>query len=108
MINTNNLPSPFNNDKTKENLTKICEQNDVALLAVFGSFARGEQKTKSDIDLAIEFTKNSRKTLLDLVGLQFQLKRIFKRKVDLGTLKSINPHVAASVKKDLKIIYAKR
>jgi len=108
MINANNLPSPFNDNKTKEALTDICQKNDIKLLAVFGSFARGQQTAKSDIDLAIEFTKKSKKSLFDLVHLEFEFKKIFKRRIDLGTLKSINPHIIDQVKKDLKIIYAQR
>ncbi|MEM2841280.1 MAG: nucleotidyltransferase domain-containing protein [Candidatus Bathyarchaeia archaeon] len=36
-------------------------------MALFGSFVRGEQNRKSDIDIAVEFNKNSGKNLLDLV-----------------------------------------
>jgi predicted nucleotidyltransferase len=32
-------------------------------MAIFGSFVRGEQNEKSDIDTAIEFEKNSEKSL---------------------------------------------
>jgi len=32
-------------------LTRICEQSDVAYLGVFGSYARGDHRLDSDIDL---------------------------------------------------------
>ncbi len=32
-------------------LTGICEQSDVAYLGVFGSYARGDHRLDSDIDL---------------------------------------------------------
>ncbi len=77
-------------------------------MAVFGSFVRGEQNRKSDIDIAIEFERNSGKSLLDLVRIENELKKIFKRKVDLGIFSSLNPHIIEDVKKEMQIIYEKR
>jgi predicted nucleotidyltransferase len=77
-------------------------------MAIFGSFARGEQKKKSDIDIAIEFEKGSQKSLLDLVRIENELRRIFKRKVDLGIFSSLNPYIMEDVKKEMRIIYEKR
>lgn len=107
MIQYNNLPKSLKSSSVKEKLQNICEENGITLMALFGSFVRGEQNNKSDIDLAIEFQKNSRKTLFDLVRLEYEMKKIFKRKVDIGPLRSINPHIINHVKKEMKIIYEK-
>jgi predicted nucleotidyltransferase len=77
-------------------------------MAIFGSFARGEQKKKSDIDIAIEFEKGSQKSLLDLVRIENELRKVFKRKVDLGIFSSLNPYIIEYVKKEMRIIYEKR
>jgi len=77
-------------------------------MAVFGSFVRGKQKKKSDIDIAIEFEKNSEKTLLDLVRIEDELSKIFNRKVDLGIFSSLSPYIIEDVKKEMRIIYEKR
>jgi predicted nucleotidyltransferase len=77
-------------------------------MAIFGSFARGEQKKKSDIDIAIEFEKGSQKSFLDLVRIENELRRIFKRKVDLGIFSSLNSYIMEDVKKEMRIIYEKR
>jgi predicted nucleotidyltransferase len=69
---------------------------------------RNEQKKNSDVDIAIEFDESSKKNLLDLVHLEYELRKIFKRKVDLGIFSSINPHILEDVKKQMKIIYEKR
>ena len=45
----------------------ICRQNDVSMIGVFGSMARGEANKKSDIDLIVRFSK--RKSLLAMVRL---------------------------------------
>jgi predicted nucleotidyltransferase len=108
MIYSKHLPDILRNSKLEEQLTKVCEANGIALMAIFGSFARGKQNSQSDVDLAIEFDKNSGKSLFDLVRLEFEFSRIFKRKVDLGTINSINPHVVKQVKKEMRVIYEKR
>ena len=91
-----------------EKLVEVCRKNDIVLMVIFGSFVRGEQNSESDIDIAIEFDKNSRKTLLDLVRVEEELTKIFGRKVDLGIFSSINPYIIDDVKKEMKVIYEKR
>ena len=108
MININNLPRILKRDGIGKKLSKICEEHDVVFMAIFGSFIRREQKRGSDIDVAIEFDKNSRKNLLDLVHLERDLRKIFKRKVDLGVFSSISPYIIDDVKKEMKVIYEKR
>ncbi len=61
----------------------------VARAGIFGSYARGEETKKSDVDMLVEF--KGRKSLLDLVGLELELKKVLKRKVDLITYNSIYP-----------------
>jgi len=72
-------------------------------MAIFGSFVRGEQNRKSDIDVAIEFKRGSEKSLLDLVRIENEL-----RKVDLGIFSSLNPYIIENVRKEMRIIYEKR
>jgi predicted nucleotidyltransferase len=94
--------------KVKEKLTEICQANDLVFLAIFGSFVKGKQTKNSDIDIAIEFDKNKPKSLFDLVHLEYELKKIFKRKVDVGIFSSISPYIINEVKKEMKVIYEKR
>lgn len=108
MVKINDLPFPLRKEGIKQELAKICEGNDVVFLAVFGSFIGGKQKKKSDIDIAIEFDKNKRKSLLDLVHVEYELRKVFKRKVDLGILSSISPYMIEDVKREMRIIYEKR
>lgn len=54
----------------------------------FGSFARGEAKAKSDVDLLIEY-KTKDKSLFDLVDLKSELEETLGRKVDIVTYESI-------------------
>ncbi len=56
--------------------------------SIFGSFARGDAKSRSDIDFLIEY-KEENKSLFDLVNLKSDLEAALDRKVDLITYNSI-------------------
>lgn len=75
-------------DKLKPKIRKILKKNDVAKAGIFGSYARGEEKKNSDIDILIEFKGD--KSLFDLVALEMALERVLKKKVDLLTYRSLN------------------
>jgi len=108
MIEVKELPTQLRKKSLGKILVEICEKNDIVFMGIFGSFVRGEQKGGSDIDIAIEFDENKGKTLLDLVHIENELTRIFKRKVDLGILSSISPYIIDDVKKEMRVIYEKR
>ncbi len=103
-----NLPKPLRKKAIDEKLADVCSKNDIVFMAIFGSYVRGEQNKKSDIDIAIEFDKNKRKSLLDLIRIENELKRIFGKKVDLGIFSSLNPYVIEDVTKEMRVIYEKR
>jgi len=107
-INIKNLPKELKKEGLEEKLAEVCQKNDIVFMAVFGSFVKGEQGPKSNIDIAIEFERNSRKTLLDLVKIEEELTEIFGRKVDLGIFSSINPYIIDYVKREMRVIYEKR
>jgi len=102
------LPKILHKRGLKEKIDEICKRNDIVFLAVFGSTVRGEQKKTSDIDIAIEFDINKQKSLFDLVHVENELTRVFKRKVDLGVFSSLSPYVLEDVRKEMRVIYEKR
>ena len=62
----------------------------VVKLSVFGSTARGDRRSDSDIDLLARFDESRRLSLLDVVGIELQLGALLGQTVDLieeGTLK---------------------
>ena len=107
-IEVEKLPKVLRKKGLEEKLAEICKKNDIVFLAVFGSFVRGQQNRKSDVDIAIEYDESKRKTLLDLVRLEDELSKVFKRKVDLGIFSSLNPYVVEDVRREMRIIYEKR
>lgn len=108
MIKIENIPPPLRKKGLEEEPLRICEENDLVFMGIFGSFVRGEDSKKSDIDIAIEFDENNGKSLLDLVRIEYELSKVFKRKVDLGILSAISPYIEEYVNKEMRIIYEKR
>ena len=87
-------------------MIEICRQNDVSMIGVFGSMARGEAKKKSDIDLIVRFAK--RKSLLAMVRLERELSEALSRKADLLTVTSISPYIRERVLKEMQVVYGAR
>lgn len=73
----------------RKQVTCVLKRNGVKRAALFGSFARGEAKKRSDIDLIIEF--RGKKSLFDLVELKYELEESTHRTVDLITYSSLHP-----------------
>jgi predicted nucleotidyltransferase len=87
-------------------LERLCVQNDVARLRVFGSVARGEDTADSDLDLLVEFIRP--KSLLALVGVEHQFADALGRKVDLVTLAALSPYMRDQVLRESKVLYEQR
>lgn len=68
-------------------------------LGVFGSYARGEQRTESDLDVLVEFEEPV--TLFDLVRLENELTARLGIDVDLVTRDSLKPGIEARVTDDI-------
>ena len=76
----------------------ILKKNDVVKAGIFGSYARGEAKKRSDVDILIK--QKGRKSLLDLVGLEMKLKQKLKKKVDLLDYKGLSPYLKDRILKE--------
>ncbi len=73
---------------------------------IFGSFARGEDKSKSDIDiLFVPDFEHGSFTLLTHGGMYEDLKRLLGREVDLVVDGSLRPYAKESVERDKVLIY---
>ncbi|MEM2092488.1 MAG: nucleotidyltransferase domain-containing protein [Candidatus Bathyarchaeia archaeon] len=67
-VEIENLPKELRKRGLKKELFEICQKNDIVFMAVFGSFVRGEHKKGSDVDIAVEFEKNSGKAFWIWLG----------------------------------------
>ena len=61
----------------------------IASLGVFGSYARGEQRKTSDLDILVEFSVTP--TLFQLAGLQRELTDLSSVNVDLTLRRTLKP-----------------
>ncbi len=72
---------------------------------VFGSYARGEQREDSDIDIMIVPDRNAHVGLFLLSGMRLDLQDILGKKVDLVTEKGLLPFARPSVERDKVLMY---
>ena len=89
------------------NLAALCERWSISKIALFGSFARGEARDDSDIDLMITFLPECMPSLWNFVALKDEFEGLFGREVDLlveGPIR--NPFRRRSIERDLTTIYA--
>jgi predicted nucleotidyltransferase len=84
----------------QENIIKTVTQRvKPTLVGVFGSYARGEENEKSDLDILIDFELNV--NLLELIGIEQELSELLGIKVDLITLRSVNASLKPYIESDL-------
>ena len=77
------------NKEIRKIILPILKRYDVSRAGIFGSFARGETRKGSDLDLLVEFS--GRKSLLDLAGLRIKLQEALRMDVDVLTYNSLHP-----------------
>ena len=73
----------------------LAEKYGVAVVGVFGSFVRGEQKRQSDIDLLVDILHPI--SLLELVGAEIYLSEVLGSKVDLMPKRDVREELRETV-----------
>jgi predicted nucleotidyltransferase len=85
----------------------FCRKWGVRELAVFGSAARGEMRSDSDVDVMVEFEAKRERRPWDSVDMKLELEGLFARPVDMIPAGPIeNPFRRVSIQRDLTVIYA--
>jgi hypothetical protein len=92
-VNSNNLES------VKELIRPILLKYHVKKAAIFGSFARNEQREGSDLDLLVEFDYDKMDGL-DYFRLWDELQKTLNLKVDLVSFQYLNPLIKNEVHKE--------
>ncbi len=82
----------------KKIIVPILRRNNVIRAGIFGSYARGEERKGSDIDILIKF--RGKKSLLDLSGLKIDLEERLGKKVDLAEYLVVHPLLKERIKKE--------
>ncbi len=90
-----------------EQLAAFCRKWGIVEFALFGSLARGDFRTDSDMDVMVRFAPDARRDLFDIVHMKEELAALTGRAVDLTEKGRIeNPFRRRSIERDLTIIYA--
>lgn len=79
----------------RAHLPALREQYSVTSLGVFGSFVRGEQKMRSDLDVLVEFERAP--SLFKYGELEDHLSELVGIKVDLVMKKTLKPYIGRNI-----------
>lgn len=86
-------------------IEEICHRYRIRELAVFGSTARAEKRSDSDVDLYVEFEAGYHPGLR-WFDLEEDLAGIFQRPVDLSRKSLLKPRVRLEAERDAVVLYA--
>ena len=79
----------------KENKAILAERFKVQEIGIFGSYVRGEQKKKSDVDILVSFYEPI--SLFEFMDMEEFLTQILGVKVDLVSKKALKPRIGKYV-----------
>jgi len=96
-------------DRTLEEIREILKKHKeevswkyrVSEIGIFGSFVRGEQKKRSDIDILVEFDQRNIPGLLKFIEMERYLEKILRKKVDLVRKGGIRPELRKIILKEV-------
>ena len=80
----------------RERILHLAAAHGAVEVLVFGSVARGEDDSESDLDLLVDIPLE-RLSLLDLIQLKLEISDLLGVKVDLGTVEMMRPDVREKV-----------
>jgi predicted nucleotidyltransferase len=81
---------------------EIKKEYKAEIIGIFGSYARGEQRKSSDVDILVRFFE--RATLFDFVGLANFLEEKLNMKVDIVSEKAIRPELREQILKQVVMV----
>jgi hypothetical protein len=82
----------------RDEIIRICESHGGHNVRVFGSVARGESNSQSDLDLLVEF--ESGRSLIDQVAMVQDLRELLGQKVDVVPDDALNKYIKEQVLKE--------
>lgn len=88
--------------KLNHQLPLLKRKYHVKRMGVFGSFARGDQSKKSDIDILVEF--NAPIGFFNFIRLENDLSKALHTKVDLVSKKALKPAIKKDILKEVTYV----
>ena len=78
--------------KIKSKVRPLLKQEGVVRAGIFGSYARGEQKKGSDVDILVEINDPDM-SLLGFIRLKRLVEQLLKKKVDLVEYRALKQRI---------------
>ena len=85
-------------ESIKKKLIPILKRNKITKAGIFGSYARGEQNKKSDIDILVEIDRDV--GLIEFIKLKIAIQELLRKRVDLVEYNTIRPEIRENIIKD--------
>ena len=79
----------------RNTIYELAQKHGAQSVSVFGSLARGDDNSNSDIDLLIEL--DPKRSLLDVISMKYAIEDLTGRKVDIVTRKGISPYLVEQI-----------
>ena len=97
------MKKPLNEIKEflKKHETKLKERYEIKEIGIFGSYVRGEQKERSDLDILVEFETKAKMDLIKFVELEEHLSDLLGIKVDLVMKSALKPRIGKHILKEV-------
>lgn len=96
----------MNFEEVKKKIIPILKKSGVKYAGVFGSYARGEARPDSDVDILVKFIGTA--TFASYLRLDEDLRKELGRDIDLVTEGAVNKFLRPYVERDLKLVYGQR
>ena len=88
--------------KFDDTIISFMRQHGAEKIGVFGSYARNEAGSNSDLDLMVWFKEQ--KSLLGVIRIERELSELLGVKIDLLTEQAVSPHLIDRIRQQLKVI----
>jgi uncharacterized protein len=87
-----------------DQIAAFCQEHHIRSLAIFGSYAREDYNSESDIDVLVDF-KPGHVPGFNFFLLEDELSRLLGRKVDLQTSSFLSPDIRQSALSEAVTVY---
>ena len=95
-----------NFDEIKEmiqnNKQQLKDEYGVTIVGIFGSYVRGEQTEKSDVDMLVELEKPI--GLIRFIQLERHISELLGIKVDLATKMALKPYIGRRILSEVRYV----